>query len=94
MHGTPNLLDRPTGTLGDLFGNEAAPGQAPERSSLGFRRQLPESQLFGSMHRVLLCDVSLAGIRSRKIGFPAGAFKGVVLRSGYRLCLTGGSASR
>jgi hypothetical protein len=39
VHGTPDLFGRPSRALGDLFGGEAAPGQAPERGSLGFRRE-------------------------------------------------------
>ena len=39
VHGTPDLLGRPSGALGDLFGGEAAPGEAPERGSLGLWRE-------------------------------------------------------
>jgi hypothetical protein len=54
VHGTAYLVGRPAGAFGDLFGAEAAPGQAPERGSLGFRRKPPELQLFGSVHGDLL----------------------------------------
>jgi hypothetical protein len=51
VHGTPDLLGRPSRAFGNLFGGEAAPGQAPERGSLGFRWKPLKLQLGGSMHR-------------------------------------------